>query len=112
MLKFMQQLFEQISSPYFWENGNVMIVTCAIISVIALVVLWKVTDGFMQAGYKKWILVFVCVPVILFNFIMLFFPNGTGGVTQFLSWLYDIYFVHINVYRYRRNCYYNFKKAV
>lgn len=100
MLKFMQQLFEQISSPYFWENGNVMIVTCAIISVIALVVLWKVTDGFMQAGYKKWILVFVCVPVILFNFIMLFFPNGTGGVTSLFylgCMIYTLYILMFTV---------------
>ena len=82
MFDFLNGLFSEFSRSEFWENGTVMIVVCLIISALFTAVLCIATKGFKTSGRLLWAPAVVCVPIMLFGFIMLFFPNGTGGVTQ------------------------------
>lgn len=73
---------ENLTSSLFWEDGRVMIIFCIVISGIFLIVLGHATNGFRQLNWKIWLPAVVCIPIIILSFIMLCFPNGTGGVTQ------------------------------
>lgn len=82
MLNFLKSLYTQALNEKFWENGTVMIVTCLIVSIIFITVLWIVTVKCKVLKWLMWLPVFVCTPAILLGAVMIFFPNGTGGVTQ------------------------------
>ena len=70
-----------ILSSFFWEDGRVMIVFSLICSFLLGLLFKYIANRFS----KKWIMF---VPYLLyfigmlFGGIMIFFPNGTGGVTQ------------------------------
>ena len=81
-MDFLNSLYRQFSNSEFWENGTVMIVTCLIISILFIAILCIVSCGFKVLGWRLWIPAIICIPIMLFCLIMLFFPNGTGGVTQ------------------------------
>lgn len=82
LLNFFKSLYCQTLNEKFWENGAVMISTCLIVSIIFIIILWIVTVKFTVLGWRMWLPVFVCTPCILFGAIMIFFPNGTWGMTQ------------------------------
>ena len=80
--QFFKNLIDNLTSSFFWEDGRVMLTACAIISIIFLILLWRLSNGFKLLSWKMWLPVIVCLPIMAFGGIMLRFPNGTGGVTQ------------------------------
>ena len=82
MHKLVKWFSENLLSSYFWENGRVMLIFCASVSVIILIALWVVTNGFEQISWKVWLPVIVCVPIMILSILLSLLPNGTGGVTQ------------------------------
>ncbi len=75
---FFKKLFSHLSSSFFWEDGRVMIIISIAISIGFLIILYRITN----LKWKVWLPVILCGPIIIFGAIMMFFPNGTGGVTQ------------------------------
>lgn len=73
---------ENLTSSFFWEDGNIMLAFCLVISGIFLIVLGFATNGFRQLNWKIWLPAVVCIPIVILCLIMIFFSNGTGGVTQ------------------------------
>ena len=90
-----KRLLDLFGKNEFWENGIIMIIICAIISVIFLIVLWIFTDGFKQRGLKVWMPVFICMPTMLFGGVMMLSSNGTGGFTQHFYLGILVYSFHI-----------------
>ncbi len=77
----MKFLSEYLISASFWEDGRVMIVFAVIIGLSIELIMWKITKV-TQKKRQLFIPLIICMAGLIFGGIMIFFPNGTGGVTQ------------------------------
>lgn len=66
---------------YFWEDFRVMIIASVIIGLSVELIMWKITNV-TKTKWQLFIPIVICAAGLLFGGIMIFLPNGTGGVTQ------------------------------
>ena len=78
---FLSFLYDYILNSYFWEDGRVMIITSIIVSFLLRLLFKYIAKSYAKKHIELAPYLLYSIGM-LFGGIMIFFPNGTGGVTQ------------------------------
>ena len=60
-----------------------MLGVCFLVSIVFVFILCIITKGFHILGWRIWLPIVICLPIVILSFIMIFIPNGAAGITQY-----------------------------